>query len=85
MGHDLNPKNLDINGIFFFFLGGGQNPNPSQPYFWGVLGQYPQNEIFFKKSGSVSLLPFRHPKPNEKFQKKSYEPLWRKRVYLLTY
>ena len=51
---------------------------------WGVFGHYPQNEIFSQKSGSVSFLPLRHPNFRE-VSEKYYEPLWRKRVYLLTY
>ena len=56
MVHDLNPKNLHINGSMDYFFAKSQNP-----CFLGVLGYYPQNEIFSKKSGSVSFLPLRHP------------------------
>ena len=47
MVHDLNPKNLQINGIFFFFL--------QKSYCLGVFGHYLQNEIFCQKSSSFSF------------------------------
>ena len=40
-----------------------------KPYFWGVWGHYPQNEIFSKKTGSVSVLPLRHPNFIRSFRK----------------
>ena len=58
---------------YFFFA------KSKKPYFWGVLGHYPQNEIFSQKSDSVMFLPSRHPNFMRSFRK-SYEPFWRKRV-----
>ena len=40
MVHDWNPENLHIKGILFFCA------KSKKPYFWGVLGHYPQNKIF---------------------------------------
>ena len=53
MVHDLNTKNLQINGLFFF-------QNPKIPFLGGAFGPYPQIEIFFQKSGSVRFLLLRH-------------------------
>ena len=47
MVHDLNPKNLHINELFFL-------QNPSKPYFGGVFA-HRQNEIFSRKYGSISF------------------------------
>ena len=41
MVHDLNTKNLQINGLFFF-------QNPKIPFLGGAFGPYPQIEIFSK-------------------------------------
>ena len=49
MVHDLNPKNLQFNGLFFFVA------KTEKPFLGGVSGRYPQNEFFLKKSGSVSF------------------------------
>ena len=64
MVHDLNPKNLHINGSMDYFFAKSKNP-----CFLGVLGYYPQNEIFSKKSGFVSFLPLRHPNFMGSFRK----------------
>ena len=78
--HDLDSKNLQINGLFFFvFL---QNPN--KPYFLDILGHYSHTEIFPQKIRLCQFLPLRHPNFMRSF-KKPYEPLLRKWVYLLTY
>ena len=53
MVHDLNPKNLHINGLFFL-------QNPKSPFLGGAFGRYPQIEIFSQKSGSVRFLLLRH-------------------------
>ena len=44
MVHDLNPKNLHINGLYF--------SKSKKLYFGSVLGYYPQNEIFSKNPAS---------------------------------
>ena len=49
MVHDINPKNLDINGLFF--------AKSKKLYLWGVFGHYLQNEIFSRNSSSVSFYP----------------------------
>ena len=59
--HDLNPKNLHINGFFF--------AKPKKLYFLGVFGHYLQNEIFPQKPSSVSFLPLRHPNFMKIFRK----------------
>ena len=56
MVHDLNPKNLYINGLFFFLF--FFFAKSKKPYFRGVFGCSPQNEIFSQKSSSLSFLPF---------------------------
>jgi len=38
-------------------------------YFGGIFGHYPQNEVFFKKSRSVSFLHLRHPNFMQSFRK----------------
>ena len=38
-------------------------------HFWGIFGHYPQNEIFFKKSGSVTFLPLIFPNFMQSFRK----------------
>ena len=53
MVHDLNPKILHINGLFFV--------RSKTPCFRYAFWHYPQNEIFSWKSGSVRFLPLRHP------------------------
>ena len=40
-----------------------------KPYFCGVFGYYPQNEIFSQKSGSVSFWLLRHPNFLSSFRK----------------
>ena len=62
MMYDLNPENLQTNGLFFF-------EKSKKPYFWGVSGHYCQNEIFSQKSGSISFLPLRHPNAMRSFRK----------------
>ena len=62
MVHDLNPKNLHINGQIFF-------AKSKKPYFWGAFEYYPQNEIFSQKSGSISFSPLRHPNFMRSFRK----------------
>ena len=47
MLHDLGPKNIHINKLFFFF----QN---LKAFFWGYFG------VLSRKSCSVSFLPLRH-------------------------
>ena len=44
MVHDLNPKNLHINGLSIFFFA-----KSKKPYFPGILGHYPEHEIFSRK------------------------------------
>ena len=65
MVHDLYSKNLRITGLYFFAKSRKLN-------FGVVLGHYPQNEIFSQKSGSVSILPLRHPN----FMRISRKILW---------
>ena len=55
MVHDLNQKNLYINGLFFFFFFFAKS---KKTYFRGVSGCSPQNEISSRKSSSLSFLPF---------------------------
>ena len=66
MVHDLNLKNLHINGLFFVFLFFTKS---KKPYLWGVFGNYPQNEICSQKSGYVRFLPLRHPNFMRRFRK----------------
>ena len=75
MEHDLNPNNLHISGHFFFV-------KPKKNHSGGVLGHYPRNKLFSQKSGSASLAS---EKSTLLASEKSFEPFWRKRVYLLTY
>ena len=49
MMHDLNPKNLNINGLFFL-------QNTKDPIFGVFFWYYPQNEIFSEKSSPVGFL-----------------------------
>ena len=49
MMHDLNPKNLNINGLFFLL-------NTKDPIFGVFFWYYPQNEIFSQKSSPVGFL-----------------------------
>ena len=51
--HNLTPKNLHINGLFFCKI--------KKIPFLGVFGHYPQNEIFFQKSDYVSFLRLKQP------------------------
>ena len=37
-------------------------------HFWGIFGHYPQNEIFFKKSSSITFLPLTFQSPNNSIQ-----------------
>ena len=60
MEHDLNPKNLQINRIFFL-------QNLKKPIFEELLGITPKNVS--QKSGSVSFLPLRHPNFMKSFRK----------------
>ena len=78
MVRDLNPKNLHISALNFL-----QNQKKKN-YFGGVFGYYPQNKIFSQKSSSFSFL---HVNTLTSWQvsEKSYEPFWRKCVYLLIY
>ena len=71
MEHDLNPKNLHINGLF-----SGKT--------LGVFLDISPKLDFFLKNLAVSFLPLRHPNFRE-VSEKYHEPLWRKCVYLLTY
>ena len=48
MVHDLNPKNLHINGQFFFF------ENPKNPIFGVFLGIIPKMR-FFPKNLALSV------------------------------
>ena len=48
MVHDLNPKNLKVNGINFF-------AKSEKPYFWGLFGNYHQNDIFSPKNPAVPV------------------------------
>ena len=51
--------------------------------FWGALGHYPQNEIFFpKKSGSISFLPLRDPNLTRSFTKILWTVLKKTRLLL---
>ena len=50
MVHDLNSKQ-SINHSTTFFA------KSKKPYFWGVLGQYPQNEIFPKNLAPSVFYP----------------------------
>ena len=68
MVHDLNPKHLHINGLFF-------SAKSKKSYLWGVFGHYPQHEIFSQKSCSVSFLPLRHPNFKRSFRKILYAVL----------
>ena len=53
MVHDLNPKNLHINGLIFYFYFA-----ESQKIYFRVFGGIiPQIYIFSQKSGSISFLP----------------------------
>ena len=52
--HDLNPKTLTFNGLFFC--------KTQKTYFWGVFGQYPKNL-------AVNFLPLRHPNFMRSFRK----------------
>ena len=56
-----------VNGLFFFFFCKIQKKT-----FWGCFWNYPQSEIFSQKSGSVSILPLRHPN----FMRISRKILW---------
>ena len=76
MLHNLTQK---IYTSMDYFLAKSKNP-----YFWGVFGHYPQNEIFSQKSGSVSFLLLKHPNFMRSFRKILWA-VWRKHVYLLTY
>ena len=49
--------------FFFFFFQNSRNLS------WGVLGNYPQNKTFSKKSSSVSFLLLRHPNFMRSFRK----------------
>ena len=78
MVHDLNQKNLHINGLFFL-------QNPKKKTILGMFfGHYPQNEIFSQKYDSFSFLPFRLFNFLSSFEK-SYKSFWRKCIYLLKY
>ena len=74
MVHDLNPKNPHIDGLLFL-------QNPKNPIFrvQGIFGHYPQNEIFFQKSDSISFSSVRHPNFKKSFRK----TLWA--IYMFTY
>ena len=63
MVHDLNLKNLHINGLFLFCK------IQCTQCFWVFFGHYSQNEIFSQKSGSVSFLPLKHPNFMRSFTK----------------
>ena len=56
-----------------------------KPFFGGVFGDYPQNEIFSQTFDSVSFLPLRRPNFVRSFREILWSILKNKRVYVLTY
>ena len=62
--HNLTPKNLHINGLFFAKL--------KKSYFWVFLGIIPKMNFFFQKSGCVSFLRLKQPN----FMRSFREILW---------
>ena len=50
MVHDLNSKQSIHHSTTFF-------AKSKKPYFWGLLGQYPQNEIFPKNLAPSVFYP----------------------------
>ena len=82
MVHDLKQKKLYITGlIFFFFFFYKIQKNPIFEVFWGIIPKM----RFFPKNPALSVF---HPwgtLNSWEVLEKSYEPFWRKRVYLLTY
>ena len=77
MVHDLNSKQ-SINHSTTFFA------KSKKPYFWGVLGQYPQNEIFPKNLAPSVFYPS-DTLTSREVSEKSWRPFSRKHVYLMTY
>ena len=65
---------ISFNKIFII------NWNPKKPYFGVILGPYPQNVIFSKKSSFVNFLPLRHPNFIRIFRKISSPVLGEKGV-----
>ena len=62
----FKPIKFTYQQIFFLkFLRGKKK----KKRFWGVLGNYLQNEIFFQKSGSVSFLSLMQPNFMRSFRK----------------
>ena len=60
----------------------------AKPYFWGIFGHYPPNELFFLKNLTVNILPLGHSNFMWNFRKKSYMPFCRKKclpTVILTY
>ena len=78
MVHDLNPKNLSINRLFFFLQ------NLKNPIFGVYLGIIPKIRFFHKNLAPSNFYPLGTITPWE-VSEKSYELFWRKRIYLLTY
>ena len=80
MVHDLNPKNIYISGLFFFFF----FAKFKKTYFESVFGIIPKINFFPKNPAPADFYPLGTLTLWE-VSEKSYEPFWRKRVWVLTY
>ena len=77
MVHDLNPKHLQINGIFFCKI-------RKSLFLWSFWALSPKMRFFSKNSAPSVFYPSDNLTLWE-VSEKSYESFWRKCLYLLTY